>query len=187
MPTSPHLHANEEAVQGMVVLKRVGVMSVAKILAVLSAIVGLIEGIMFAGLGSMLGMLGGMLSGTPVAMLGVFGFSAIIIFPVAGAISGFIGGAIGAFLYNLVAARIGGIEMDLVRVQAAVTTAPPVQPATIPTAAPIPTQPTTIPAPAPVLTAPPVADAAPARFCPRCGAKISSTANFCGICGANQA
>ena len=157
----------------MVVLKRVGVMSVAKIFAVLSAIVGLIEGIVFAGLGSMVGMLGGMLSGTPLGTLGVFGFSAIIIFPVAGAISGFIGGAIGAFLYNLVAVRIGGIEMDLVRVQVAVTP-PPTQPATVLTAAPQ------------IATAP-VADAASARFCPRCGAKISSTANFCGICGANQA
>ena len=158
----------------MVMLKRVGVMSVAKIIAVLSAIVGLIEGIVFAGLGSVLSgsMLGGILSGTPLGMLGVFGYAAIIIFPVAGAISGFIEGAIGAFLYNLVAARIGGIEMDLVRVQAALTPAP-TQPATIPPVAP------------PVATAP-VSDEAPARYCSHCAARISSTAMFCGSCGAKQ-
>jgi hypothetical protein len=158
----------------MVVLKRVGVMSVAKIFAVLSAIAGLIEGIIFAALGSMMSgsVLGDMVSGTPVGMLGVFGITAIIIFPVTGAISGFIVGAIVAFLYNLVAGRIGGIEMDLVRVQAAVT--PPLtQPATIPTAAP------------PIATTP-VTSAAPARFCSHCGGRISATASFCGSCGANQ-
>jgi hypothetical protein len=169
----------------MVMLKRVGVMSVAKIIAVLSAIVGLIEGILFASLGS---MMGDMLSGTPVGMLGMFGYTAIIMFPVGGAISGFVGGAIIALLYNLVAGKIGGIEMDLVRVQGAVTPPPTQpQPASIPTAAPIPTQSATIPAPAPVVTAPPAADAVPARFCSHCGAKISATAIFCRSCGARQA
>ena len=152
----------------MVVLKRVGVMSVAKIFAVLSAIVGLIEGIVLAGVGS---MMGDMLSGTPVASLGVFGYTAIIMFPITGAISGFIGGAIGALLYNIVAGKIGGIEMDLV--QAAGT--------------PLPTPPATVPTAAPVATAPPVAAAAPAKFCSSCGAKISATTKFCGKCGANQA
>ena len=158
----------------MVVLKRVGVMSVAKIFAVLSAIVGLIEGIAFAAIGSMMSgsLLGDMLSGTPMGMLGLFGYTAIIIFPVTGAISGFVGGAIVAFLYNLVATKIGGIEMDLIRVQPAVT--------------PPPTPPATVPAAAPPTAAAPVTGAAPARFCSHCGGRISPTANFCGSCGANQ-
>jgi hypothetical protein len=106
-------------------------------------------------------------------MLGMYGYTAIIMFPVTGAISGFIGGAIGAFLYNLVASKIGGIELDLVRVQAA---------------APLPTPPATIATAAPAIaTVAPVADAAPARFCSHCGAKISATADFCGKCGAKQA
>lgn len=157
----------------MVVLKRVGVMSVAKIFAVLSAIVGLIEGIVLAGLGS---MMGDMLSGTPVGMLGMsgmFGYTAIIMFPVGGAILGFVGGAIIALLYNIVAGKIGGIEMDLIKMQAAAT--------------PIPIQPASVPTAAPVATAPPAAAAAPVKFCSSCGAKISATAKFCGKCGANQA
>jgi len=131
----------------------------------------LIEGIVLAGVGS---MMGDMLMQTPVGilgMLGVFGYTAIIMFPITGAISGFIGGAIGALLYNLVAGRIGGIEMDLV--QAAGT--------------PLPTPPATFPTAAPVATAPPAAAAAPAKFCSSCGAKIYATAKFCGKCGANQA
>jgi len=195
----------------MVVLRKVGVMSVAKIFAVISAIVGLIEGIVLAGLGS---MMGDMLSGTPLGMLGMFGmygYTAIIIFPVTGAISGFIGGAIGALLYNLVAGKIGGIEMNLIGLQAA---AIPIrtQPATatlvcsrcggklsadakfcrkcgvsVPTVAPEMTAPQVADAhPPPVVTPPPVAEVPSARFCEGCGAKISSTAKFCGKCGASQ-
>jgi hypothetical protein len=105
----------------MVVLRSVGVMSVAKVSAVLMAIAGLIEGIVFAGLGTMIGSLA---EGTPMVALGAFGFMAIIMFPIGGAISGFIGGAISAVLYNLVAGKIGGIEMDLIGMQVGITSAP---------------------------------------------------------------
>jgi hypothetical protein len=105
----------------MVVLRKVGIMSVAKVLAVLMAIAGLIEGIVFASLGTMIGSIA---EGTPAAALGAFGLMAIVIFPIGGAISGFIGGAISAALYNMVAGGIGGIEMDLVGMQAAMPSAP---------------------------------------------------------------
>ena len=59
-------------------------------------------------------MIGSIAGVTSLGMLGGFGVLAIVMFPIMGAISGFIGGAISAFLYNLVATRIGGIEMDLV-------------------------------------------------------------------------
>lgn len=135
------------------VLKKVGVMSVAKLFAVVMAIIGLIEGILFAAFGTMIGSIAG---ATSAAVLGGFGLVAIVIFPITSAISGFIGGAIGAALYNFVAARIGGIEMELVSVQPAMTSAPP----TI--------TPTEV------------------KFCASCGAKILANAKFCGICGANQ-
>ena len=138
----------------MVVLRQVGVMSVAKIAAVLMAIVGLIQGIVFASLGSMIGSIAGLAS---LEMLGGFGVLAVVMFPITGAISGFIGGAISAFLYNLVATRIGGIEMDLIGAQAVVPSAPALA---MPTAT---------------------------KFCPSCGAKIPANARFCGSCGANQA
>lgn len=105
----------------LVVLTKLGVMSVAKISAVLMAIIGLIEGILFASLGT---MIGGLAGGTPLAALGTFGVVAIVMFPIGGAIAGFIGGAISAILYNLIAARIGGIEMDLVGMQTAMPSAP---------------------------------------------------------------
>ena len=98
----------------MMILKKVGVMSVAKIFGVVLAIIGLIEGILFAAFGTMIGSITG---ATSAAMFGGFGFVAIIIFPIISAISGFIGGAIGAALYNLVASKIGGIEIELVPAQ----------------------------------------------------------------------
>jgi hypothetical protein len=151
-PKSSELDSQVEVLV-LVMLRRVGVMSVAKICAIISLIVGLIEGIIFASLG---GLLGGLLTGTPAEMLGAFGLTAIITFPISGAISGFIGGAIGAALYNLIAGKIGGIEMDLVGLQDAAATAP------------LPATPT------------------PGKFCASCGAKIPSNAKFCGVCGANQ-
>jgi len=41
------------------------------------------------------------------------GAAAIIILPIMYGIFGFIGGAIGAWIYNLVAGWIGGIEIEL--------------------------------------------------------------------------
>jgi hypothetical protein len=43
----------------------------------------------------------------------IFGVGAIICFPVMYGAMGFIFGAIGAFIYNLVAQMIGGVEIEL--------------------------------------------------------------------------
>ncbi|MDK2907911.1 MAG: hypothetical protein PWQ87_369 [Candidatus Woesearchaeota archaeon] len=88
-------------------LNKIGVLSVAKVNAVIGAILGLIWGIFAA------------ITGTSFAVLGGLGFMAglglwsIIVFPIIYALIGFIGGVIGAFLYNLVAGWIGGIEIEL--------------------------------------------------------------------------
>lgn len=87
----------------MVELKYIHPMSLAKIVAVIYAIVGFIAGIVIALFG--------------VASLGIFGaafgIASIIIFPILYAILGFICGAIGALLYNFVAKRIGGVKLVL--------------------------------------------------------------------------
>ena len=43
---------------------------------------------------------------------GAAGLSAIVIFPIVGAILGFLWGVIAAFLYNIVAERIGGVRVE---------------------------------------------------------------------------
>lgn len=91
----------------MAVLRKLGVLSVAKVQAVLMAVIGFIMGIFSAISGTIIGTLAG-----SAALGASLGLLSIVIFPVVYAFIGFVGGAISAFLYNLVAGWIGGIEMD---------------------------------------------------------------------------
>ena len=95
------------------VLKSIGVFSLAKMMAALYAVGGFIAGA-FLALFSMLGagvMAAQNEGGAFFGML--FGVGAIFILPVMYGIMGFIGGMILAFIYNLVAGIAGGIELEL--------------------------------------------------------------------------
>ena len=98
------------------VIRRVGVLSAAKLLGVLYAALGLLIGVLFA-LFSMVGG-GAMLAGGGDAaagggmMMGM-GIGFLIFAPIFYGLLGFIGGALSAWLYNLAAGWIGGIEIDL--------------------------------------------------------------------------
>jgi len=93
------------------VINRIGVLSAAKLLGALYALLGLIFGVfgflLFAVLGTIFNSLG----------LGSYGIIAgiVVLFacPITMGISGFISGAISALLYNLVAKFVGGIELDM--------------------------------------------------------------------------
>ena len=99
------------------VIRRVGVVSMAKLMGVLYGGIGLLVGAAFAlfsivGGGAMLagggeeGALGGgMMMGMGVAM--------IVIAPVFYGITGFLAGALTGWLYNLAAGWVGGVEVDL--------------------------------------------------------------------------
>lgn len=97
------------------VLARIGVLSAAKMLGVMYALFGLIFGAFF----SLLSVLGAAVnngghggSGIPFPFVGI---GAIIILPIMYGLMGFIGGAIAAAIYNVVAGFAGGIEMDFQR------------------------------------------------------------------------
>jgi hypothetical protein len=98
------------------VIRRVGVLSVAKLQGALSALLGLIVGAVFA-LFSLFGAaLGGALASGSNShpMLGAaFGLGAIVLFPVLYGVLGFVGGLVAAALYNLVAGLVGGVEIEL--------------------------------------------------------------------------
>ena len=92
----------------MTELKKLGVLSVAKISALLAIVFGLIIGILVAILGEIIDSL------TGITNFGAGkGFFTIIIFPIMYGIFGFILGAIVALLYNLFARLVGGINMKL--------------------------------------------------------------------------
>jgi len=92
------------------VLKSVGVLSVGKVFACLYALLGLIFGglVLLFTLASV--AIGGKNAEPAAAFVGVMMFFCL---PIGYGLVGFIGGAITALLYNLVAAFAGGIEMEL--------------------------------------------------------------------------
>ena len=89
----------------MVKLKKIGVLSLAKIFGLLYALFGLILGILFSLFSSI---------GFGVDETGsYFGIGSILILPIMYGILGFIGGIITAYFYNLIADRIGGLEIEI--------------------------------------------------------------------------
>ena len=95
------------------VLKKIGVFSAGKITGILYAGLGLIAGV-FISLFSVLGAFAGAMSDQEGALVGLFfGVGAVIFIPVFYGIMGFIAGILTAFLYNLAAGVIGGLELDL--------------------------------------------------------------------------
>jgi uncharacterized oligopeptide transporter (OPT) family protein len=91
----------------LVIIKRVGAISVGKIFALIYAIFGLIIGIIFA----LISLVGGAIAGEAFSSA-IFGVGSIIYFPIMYGIMGFIGGVLTAFVYNLAAGWIGGIEVE---------------------------------------------------------------------------
>lgn len=96
----------------MTKLKKIGVLSAAKIYGLCCTLMGLLLGLIFALFGSVFSSIM-QASGAEVSGMLVGGLGAIIIMPIMYGIFGFVGGAIGAFIYNLIAGWIGGIEIEL--------------------------------------------------------------------------
>jgi len=98
------------------VLRRIGVLSAAKVSGILYAGLGLLIGGFFS-LFAILGLGAAALTndqGGGGAFLGlIFGIGSIVLFPLFYGVIGFLGGIVGAFLYNLAAGVVGGIELDL--------------------------------------------------------------------------
>ena len=90
------------------VLRRVDPASLAKVYAAIYTILGLLVALPA---GCALALFGA--SGDSGALGAGVGLFALVLYPVFGAIAGFIGGFITAFVYNLVADRIGGVEIEL--------------------------------------------------------------------------
>jgi uncharacterized membrane protein len=95
------------------IIKRVGVMSVARIAAAIYGVFGLIAGLVF----SLAALAGAGMSrevGEQVSWLGpMFGLGAIIALPVLYYVFGFLGGAVGAWVFNNVSRATGGLEIEV--------------------------------------------------------------------------
>jgi hypothetical protein len=101
-----------------IVVRRIGVLSLAKIQGTLYALLGLIIGAfvsLFAMLGAALMNAVGSTSGNHLGML--FGVGAIVVFPILYGAIGFTAGLIIGGLYNLVAGMVGGVELEGLQTQ----------------------------------------------------------------------
>jgi hypothetical protein len=93
------------------VIKRIGALSCARIVATLYAVMGLVVG----GIFSLVALAGGFASdGSGAAGLSaLIGVGAIITFPILYGCVTFVVTLIGVWLYNVMAGLVGGIEMDV--------------------------------------------------------------------------
>ena len=95
----------------MIQVKRLGVLSLGKMLGLLYALLGFIIGLIFScvslvGSVAMISELGG-----EGAFGLLFGIGSIVLFPIFYGVIGFIAGLLVAFLYNIIARFVGGIEI----------------------------------------------------------------------------
>lgn len=98
-------------------IKKLGVLSVAKIQAIVMAGVSLIFAVPAGLILIVISLMGIGMSGSRGFVGGGFGIGMgifyMIVVPIIYGIIGFIAGAIGALIYNLVAGMIGGIEIEV--------------------------------------------------------------------------
>jgi hypothetical protein len=102
--------------EGCMVIRHIGVWSVARLYGALSGSIGLLFGAIVALVamaGGMAGVLDSSESGLASGGLGMmFGVGAVVFLPLCYGVMGVVVGAIGAALYNLFAGMFGGIELD---------------------------------------------------------------------------
>ena len=105
------------------IIRRVGVWSIARLYGGISAAIGLIVGLVFAAFAAIGGVAGAMNSDMAAGARGgglavgglsaLFGVGAIILLPIVYGVFGLVGGGISAALYNLFAGLFGGIEVEV--------------------------------------------------------------------------
>ena len=102
-------------------VKRIGVWSAGKVSGAIYAVLGLVFGLFFALVGLLAALIGAGSSGTQEGVMGAMGMglfggvASLVVLPIFYGILGLVSGLIGAFLYNVVARVIGGVEVDLSR------------------------------------------------------------------------
>ena len=95
------------------VIRSVGVWSVARMYGILSAAAGLLAGLLFACIALVGAGIGPRNQDMPAFAGAMFGVGAVIFLPIFYGVLGLIAGAIGGALYNVFAGIVGGIEIDV--------------------------------------------------------------------------
>jgi len=100
-------------ITGPLIVRRIGPLSLGKIMGATYGVMGLFFGVVFA----LVSVAGSALApqDTPEGpLIGlVFGVGGVVVLPLLYGVFGLVAGALGAFLYNVVAGFVGGVEIDL--------------------------------------------------------------------------
>lgn len=95
------------------VIERIGALSLAKVLGAIYAVIGFVVGALFT-LFALVGAAAGVSPDPETAWLApLFGVAAIVVFPIFYGVLAFVMGLVVSGLYNLVAGRVGGIQVTL--------------------------------------------------------------------------
>jgi len=92
-------------------LKKIGILSAAKIAGLLGVIYGLISGILVSFIYSKSDLLASLGTQLPTTIT-TLGYKSIIVLPVLNGIIYFIAGIVLAFIYNILASWVGGVKLE---------------------------------------------------------------------------
>ena len=95
------------------VIERIAPLSLAKVMGAIYAVIGFVVGALF----TLFALVGAAAGGSPdpemAWMAPLFGIAAIVVFPILYGMLAFVMGLVVSGIYNLVAGRVGGIELTL--------------------------------------------------------------------------
>jgi hypothetical protein len=99
-------------------IRKLGILSVAKIQAVMMFVIGLLIGVLYGLIVIIYSLFGaGIVGGDAALVIGgggvVLGIGLMIGIPIMYGLIGFIAGALSALIYNIFAGMVGGIEMEV--------------------------------------------------------------------------
>jgi hypothetical protein len=96
------------------IVKRIGVLSLGRIMGIMYGGIGLFFGAIFAIVSLAGAAIGAGMSESGNAWVGAFfGVGAVVLMPVLYGVLGFVGGLLSALVYNLAARFVGGLELDV--------------------------------------------------------------------------
>ena len=91
-------------------LKKIKIMSLAKIAGLFGIIYGLLSGIVFSLVYSKADTIAGL--SEQLGIISQLGYSSIIVLPILNGVIYFIAGIVLAFVYNILAKKFGGVELE---------------------------------------------------------------------------
>jgi len=95
-----------------VIIRRIGVLSAAKVFGILGVVIGLFVGVLMFLMTSLGGVAAAAQNQTGAGLMAGMGVVALVVMPIMYGVLMFLGGALQAFVYNVGARFVGGIEIE---------------------------------------------------------------------------